>query len=384
MKILLLIVPALLFIMVPTVAESGTIEVTADIPSVPVYLDMVYAGVTPLTLSDVDAGNHLIQVSPEGFFSQTQNISVKSGEKSTISFSFVYSDRLQIPAMVRIGECVGTPEPSDLDGTSFDLLSLDDGTMMAYYSGWEEGILCMESSDGIHWDKKTDACLSVPLKGTVFRTEPWVFSLPDGSYRMVYRQTSGNQHSLYSASSPDGVMFSGEEPITVQSEQKSGSPDYPSVPSGIMYADGTIRVYYHNPGIGIQSAISEDMGVTWEHEDGTRLKYGTDPTVLLLPDEKTGIFYVDTTPKSKGQRIFFTVSDDGLDFSQYEPVQVLETTEPGVWLMDPEIIEEDGTVYLYFSVMGIEGMQNHVLPGTLRSIISLDCMVSQALAKITL
>jgi hypothetical protein len=37
MKILLLIVPALLFIMVPTVAESGTIEVTADIPSVPVY-----------------------------------------------------------------------------------------------------------------------------------------------------------------------------------------------------------------------------------------------------------------------------------------------------------------------------------------------------------
>lgn len=381
MKILLLIVPALLFIMVPTVAESGTIEVTADIPSVPVYLDMVYAGVTPLTLSDIDAGNHLIQVSPEGFFSQTQNISVKSGEKSTISFSFVYSDRLQIPAMVRIGECVGTPEPSDLDGTSFDLLTLDDGTMMAYYSGWEEGILCMESSDGIHWDKKTDECLSVPLKGTVFRTEPWVFSLPDGSYRMVYRQTSGNQHSLYSASSPDGVMFSGEEPITVQSEQKSGSPDYPSVPAGIMYADGTIRIYYHNPGIGIQSAISEDMGVSWEHEDGTRLKYGTDPTVLLLPDEKTGIFYVDTTPKSKGQRIFFTVSDDGLDFSQYEPVQVLETTEPGVWLMDPEIIEEDGTVYLYFSVMGIEGMQNHVLPGTLRSIISLDCMVSQALVK---
>lgn len=176
-------------------------------------------------------------------------------------------------------------------------------------------------------------------------------------------------------------MFSGEEPITVQSEQKSGSPDYPSVPAGIMYADGTIRIYYHNPGIGIQSAISEDMGVSWEHEDGTRLKYGTDPTVLLLPDEKTGIFYVDTTPKSKGQRIFFTVSDDGLDFSQYEPVQVLETTEPGVWLMDPEIIEEDGTVYLYFSVMGIEGMQNHVLPGTLRSIISLDCMVSQALVK---
>lgn len=66
--------------------------------------------------------------------------------------------------MVRIGECVGTPEPSDLDGTSFDLLTLMMGIMMAHYSGWEEGILCMESSDGIHWDKKTDACLSVPLK----------------------------------------------------------------------------------------------------------------------------------------------------------------------------------------------------------------------------
>lgn len=379
MKNLLLIISALLFIMVPTAAEFGSFEVVTDIPSVPIYIDNTFLGVTPLVAPDIPIGYHLVQASPDGFFSQTQNISVGLGEVTTISFTFMPADQKKIPAMVRIGECVGTPEPSDLDGPAYDILRLSDGTLMAYYSGWEEGILCMASAEGISWEKIPGSCLAVPMKGKVFRTEPWVSVLPDGSYRMVFRQTTDNQHSLYSAVSYDGRIFSEERQVVISGDSEMEILGYPSVPTGVLYADGTIRMYYSVPGLGIKSAISEDMGISWKQEDGVRLRFGTDPTVTEFSDGRTGIFYVDTTPKSKGQRIFFSLSDDGLDFSQFHPVQVMETTEPGIWLMDPEIIEEDDTLYLYFSVMGIEGMQNYGLPGTHRSIIDPDCMANQAM-----
>ncbi|HOJ96197.1 MAG TPA: PEGA domain-containing protein [Methanospirillum sp.] len=381
MKILLLMVTSFFFIMVPVAAEYGSIEITTDIPKVPVYIDDVYTGLSPVHVDSVQEGYHLVQASPEGFFSQTENISVKAGELTSISFSFLNSEEKQIPAMVRIGECVGTPEPSDLDGTAFDLLRMPDGTLMAYYSGWEEGIMCMHSSDGISWEQMNEPCLGVPSKGTVFRTEPWVYALPDGSYRMVFRQTAGSRHALYSVPSQDGRTFSGEEEIFIDGEMSEGTSGSPSVPTGIIYDNGTIRMYYSIPGEGIKSAISDDMGLSWKKEDGVRIRYGTDPTMILLPDKRTGIFYVDTTPKSKGQRIFFSLSDDGLDFSRVPPIQILETMEPGVWLMDPEIITDDDVVYLYFSVMGMEGMQHHLLPGTLRSIINLPCLVRQVSEK---
>lgn len=374
MKILLLIVFGLLFFMIPVAAEYGSLEINADIPSVPVYIDDVYEGFTPADVLDIPEGYHLVRASPDGFFSQTMNISVQANESTSVFFYFLNTDLVQMPAMVRIGECVGTPEQSFLDGMAYVLLRLPDGALMVYYSGWEEGILCMHSSDGIHWEKMDEPCLKVPTEGNVFRTEPWVFALSDGTYRMVFHQISGNKHSLYSAFSRDGRKFSGEEQILINGDNVQGTLGYPSAPTGVTYNDGTIRMYYSIPGTGIKSAISDDMGISWEKEEGVRIRYGTDPSTIILPDGRTGIFYVDTTPKSKGQRVFFSLSENGLDFSGFIPLLVLETMEPGVWLMDPEIISEDDEPYLYFSVMGIEGMQHRVLPGTLRSVIDLECL----------
>ncbi|MDD3573517.1 PEGA domain-containing protein [Methanospirillum sp.] len=374
MKILLLIVFVLLFFMIPVAAEYGSLEINADIPSVPVYIDDVYEGFTPADVLDIPEGYHLIRASPDGFFSQTMNISVQANESTSVFFYFLNTDLVQMPAMVRIGECVGTPEQSFLDGMAYVLLRLPDGALMVYYSGWEEGILCMHSSDGIHWEKMDEPCLKVPTEGNVFRTEPWVFALSDGTYRMVFHQISGNKHSLYSAFSRDGRKFSGEEQVLINGDNVQGTLGYPSAPTGVTYNDGTIRMYYSIPGTGIKSAISDDMGISWEKEEGVRIRYGTDPSTIILPDGRTGIFYVDTTPKSKGQRVFFSLSENGLDFSGFIPLLVLETMEPGVWLMDPEIISEDDEPYLYFSVMGIEGMQHRVLPGTLRSVIDLECL----------
>lgn len=377
MKYVLLIVTSLLFIMVPITADSGSLEISSDIDSVPIYIDNTFAGVTPLTVTDIEPGYHLVKASPEGLFQQTRNISVNSGELSPISFIFLLSD-YQIPAMVRIGDCVGTPESSDLDGTAFDLHRISDDTLMAYFSGRNEGIQCMASSDGISWDKMPDSCLEGITNEPEFRNDPWVFLLPDGSYRMIFSKTVGNVHSLYSATSPDGIRFTGEEKIIISGDEEGFISASPAVPSGIVYADGTVRIYYHISGVGIKSAISDDMGISWKSEEGVRIKNGTDPTLILLPDGRTGIVYVDTTPKSKGQRIFYSLSEDGLDFSRYRPVQILESIEPGVWLMDPEVITEDETFYLYFSVMGIEGMQNQGLPGILRSIINPDCLERSA------
>ena len=377
MKILLLIISGFLFLMVPVAADHGSLEINADIPSVPVYIDDEFWGLTPADVPDLPEGYYLVRLSPEGFFSQTMNVSVQADKLTTVDFSFLNADLVHVPALVRIGECVGTPEQSFLDGTAYDLIRLPDGTLMAYYSGWGEGIMCMYSSDGISWERNGEPCLKVPAEGNVFRTEPWVFSLPDGTYRMVYRQTTGHEHSLHLAFSNDGRIFSGEERLFKDEDNVQGTLEYPSVPTGVIYKGGTIRLYYSIPGIGIKSAISDDMGISWKKEEGVRIRYGTDPSAILLPDGRTGIFYVDTTPKSKGQRIFFSISGNGLDFSGFAPMRVLETLEPGAWLMDPEVISDDNNTLLYFSVMGIEGMQHRVLPGTLRSVIDMECLCGQ-------
>lgn len=373
MNYVLVMVTAFLFLMVPVTADSGSLEVNTDVDSVPIYIDGSFAGVTPLFIQNISSGYHLVSASPEGFFQQTQNISIIPGEVTHIMYIFISSDE-QIPAMVRIGECVGTPQPSALDGTSYDLNWISDDILMAYFSGRDEGIECMKSSDGILWDRIADSCLETTSKGSEFRNDPWVFHLPDGTYRMIFNKPEEKGHHLYSASSPDGIHFSGEEIVNLVPSEGSNQTINPTVPSGIVYPDGTIRIYYAIHGAGIQSAISEDMGISWKLEEGSRIEYGTDPTLMLLPDGKTGIIYVDTTPKSKGQRIFFSLSEDGLDFSRYHPIQILESIEPGVWLMDPEIVTDGKVYYVYFSVMGIEGMQNHGLPGTLRSVIDLDCL----------
>lgn len=68
MKILLLIVFVLLFFMIPVAAEYGSLEINADIPSVPIYIDDVYEGFTPADVLDIPEGYHLIRASPDGFF----------------------------------------------------------------------------------------------------------------------------------------------------------------------------------------------------------------------------------------------------------------------------------------------------------------------------
>ena len=56
MKILLLIISGFLFLMVPVAADYGALEINADIPSVPVYIDDVFWGLTPADIPDLQIG----------------------------------------------------------------------------------------------------------------------------------------------------------------------------------------------------------------------------------------------------------------------------------------------------------------------------------------
>ncbi|MDD1724347.1 MAG: PEGA domain-containing protein [Methanospirillum sp.] len=377
MKLLLLFITVFLLLIVTGAAEnSSSVRIDADIPSIPIYIDDTYAGTTPVEVSGLVPGYHLVSASPEGYLYQTQNISIGGDKTTDIFFTFGSPDHVLMPAMVRIGDCVGTPEPSELEGIAYDLVKLPDGRLMAYYSGWDEGIKCMVSSDGITWSKAADSCFLMNSSELGLQTEPWVFSLPNGGYNMIFRQTEGMDYQFYTAHSPDGIHFSDRREIAISGNNSDDhAGEELSFPSGITYPNGTLRMYYNSPETGIKSAFSEDQGISWRIEDGNRVIFGNDPVVLLLPDGRTGMFYIDIKPKFKGQRIFFSVSDDGLDFSKYKPVPILETTQPGVWLMDPEIEEEEGNVMLYFSVMGADTNQNQGLPGILRSIVNINCLL---------
>lgn|GEM_PF-942974 len=376
MKGLLLIVSVFILLVTCTAAEPyGSIRIESDISSVPVYVDDVYAGQAPILLDDILPGNHLISGSPDGFLPQTRNISLGPGENLTVNFTYLSSENPDSSPLVKIGECIGTPELSNLNGASYDLIHMQDGSLMAYYTGWGESISCMVSTDGILWSQVKDSCLDPSISDSAVQTDPWVFSLPDGGYNMIFRESKGSDYKYTLVSSRDGYLFTNPEPVTFYGLNSSESiQDKPSVPSVIMYPDGLLRVYYHNQGNGIRSAVSKDYGHSWEIEEGSRIQLGTDPAVIILPDGRTGMFYVDLTPRSKGQRIFFSISDNGLDFNTNDSVVVLETTEPGEWLMDPDVEESNGVSHIFFSVMGISSMQDHYSPKVMTSIVKPDCL----------
>ena len=379
MKNLLLLIPFLSLIILIVVADpAASMQIESDIPAVPVYFDGVYAGKTPLLIEDIVPGWHQISGSPDGLLPQTRNISVESGVNISVNFTFHISDQINSPPQIRIGECIGTPEISMLDVTAYDLIHLSDGTLIAYYTGWNDRVSCMVSPDGVVWTPVTDPCLDSSITGSGVQTEPWVFAVPEGGYRMIFRQSVGSEQKYILVSSSDGYHFTKPEPVTFSNINSSEKlKEKVSVPSVILYPGGFMRVYYHIPGLGIMSANSTDYGKTWSTEGGSRIRDGTDPSVVLLPDGKTGMFYVDLTPKSKGQRIFFSISDNGLDFSSNKSVIVLDTTEPGIWLMDPEVEEHSGVAHIFFSIMGGDEMQNHHPPHIMRSVVKLDCLAEK-------
>lgn len=173
------------------------------------------------------------------------------------------------------------------------VLVLPDGRYRIYYSqmlprpGFPAGandyancttrILSARSDDGTHWIPEPGIRLSSEQGGAadhrVVSSE--VVPRPDGrGFRMYYECCIGGQsetNSIRSAVSDDGLEWTVEEGARLQ---QSGF-NY-SAPRILYLPDGRCRLYvlerdHEGRGLGIVSAVSDDGGLTFRREPGTRI-----------------------------------------------------------------------------------------------------------------
>jgi len=219
------------------------------------------------------------------------------------------------------------------------------------------GISSYVSSDGLKFTLEKNSIITDGFN-------PAVIKLQDGSYRVIYNVVEGRMEDpnrkLYfkSAISQDGINFVPEKGIRFRSQ---GPPDYDaiSVPDIIKLPDGRFRMYYTGDmfapvsgreGNNVRTAISSDEGMTWQREEGVRLRFESmDPDVVILPDGRYRMYYTTNPPggSKDDQRVYSAISDNGLNFT-FES-EVLSSGEVGLRYMDPEVVEIPGGYRMYFS-----------------------------------
>ncbi|MFH0967453.1 MAG: PEGA domain-containing protein [Methanobacteriota archaeon] len=380
-----LIILLLISLLIPPLSAgaSGALQVGADLPGVALFLNGTYIGDTPQTISVNEQGEYQIAATLPGRITQEKNITVTNETLVPIFFTFGPGQPEPYPGLIRIHDCVGTPEKTGLYGTSVTVATMSDGTLMAYYSGFGEGVRCAGSDDGSRWHEYPEGCLPVSGNGGnpgFPLTRPWVYASADGGFRMIYLSDGGDGPSLFRASSIDGVTFTPDGKVTINHSPEAAvaSPEQESIPTGLHLADGTLRMYYSAPGGGIRSALSHDDGLTWTDEGGFRLTSATDPSIVLFPDNRFGLFYVDLSAGSKGQKLMVTTSSDGLLFNSSDTGAVIESEEKGVWILDPDVyVSKEGRWTLYFSLLGKSGEAGITVPTIMSSVIDPDCLTGR-------
>jgi hypothetical protein len=75
--------------MTPLPDKTGTVKINSSPPGADVYLDKEYHGTTPGTISAVPTGNHSVEIRESGYYAWSQNITVMSGNTTSISITLV-------------------------------------------------------------------------------------------------------------------------------------------------------------------------------------------------------------------------------------------------------------------------------------------------------
>lgn len=161
-----------------------------------------------------------------------------------------------------------------------------------------------------------------------------VVEIEKGKWRLYYAlepEVSGFEGQIYSAVSSDGISW------TQEAGERMRGATFPSV---IKLKDGRFRMYYQGQSqkqgeTGIMSALSND-GLTWEQEDGIRIKKGQEgehdtsnvaaPTVIELTDDNYLMIYRGSAGENKYGKmdkdkpaaidyLISAVSSDGLNFT---------------------------------------------------------------------
>ncbi len=163
----------------------------------------------------------------------------------------------------------------------------------------------LRSTDhGATWTSLGNACID----SSVWAVDPTGFRIGDQIVLYFVDFNSLNQpvpHSIYRATSMDGVHFDPPQPAYTQ---PLTMVDHFVLP----LADGSFRLYTPSGQEGIISAVSAD-GLMFTREDGVRVAFGGMPGALLLPDNRVRMFLSGGNEGKPG--IFSAISEDGLNFT---------------------------------------------------------------------
>ena len=143
------------------------------------------------------------------------------------------------------------------------MVEREGGGYLSYRMAFPSGMTAAASADGLVWTEEPGFAPPRDETGR-FITNPWVFRLEDGRYRMIYEIQDGNgDRRLYSAISDQGLLFQPEGLVLAGQEEDRDPGEgfmFLSVPTGYRLPDGTLRMFFVSRGDRIKSALSRTKG----------------------------------------------------------------------------------------------------------------------------
>jgi hypothetical protein len=71
----------------PSESTTGSLDISSTPPGSEIYVDGVYKGISPMILSDVTAGSHLLELRYPGYTSLKKSVEIKAGTTSYVDAS---------------------------------------------------------------------------------------------------------------------------------------------------------------------------------------------------------------------------------------------------------------------------------------------------------
>jgi len=241
-----------------------------------------------------------------------------------------------------------------------------DGEYWMYYTG--RGIELATSTDGLSFAGKGTVVFSgAQGSDQEMVTNPAVFQLDDGGYRILYEGSTrvGNSQTnrkLYSAVSADGLTWTKEAGVRFYDEGDKPGQVFTSVPDVMRLPDGRLRMYYTR-GMTSATAVSSDEGVTWTKERNLDLgEIAVDPDILFMDDGTYKLFY--TTFESEwavGSQVMMSASSaDGISFVADAGKRLEPATANGL-ITDPDVVKVAGGYRMYYGEFPAGSMSSNIL-----------------------
>ena len=82
-------------------SAAATLTVQTSIEAMDVYVDGNRAGVTPITLSDLTPGTHLVKITHPDFLPEERNVTVASGEVKTLTVAMTNAKKAFLQARIK-------------------------------------------------------------------------------------------------------------------------------------------------------------------------------------------------------------------------------------------------------------------------------------------